>query len=167
MFSAPLDPVFLSLAHEDQESQDVVVLRGGKQRPPGNGTLEPHVQGVPRSSHGSVCSKHPLHLVNLELEQFGDVPNHLSGVELGEIHVAFPCRCRGTAGSLCVGSSGFPNPALQGLEFPIFPREIHFLGHFLIIWGLLGTFLSVADLQGGTKPWRIPLDSLFAWSMFL
>uniref|UniRef100_A0A8U7M3D9 Uncharacterized protein n=1 Tax=Corvus moneduloides TaxID=1196302 RepID=A0A8U7M3D9_CORMO len=31
MFSAPLDPIFFSLAHEDQERQDVVVLRGGKQ----------------------------------------------------------------------------------------------------------------------------------------
>lgn len=47
-------------------------------------------------------------------------------------------------GQLCVGSSGFPNLALQGLEFPIFPREIHFLGHFLIVWGLHGAFLPVS-----------------------
>lgn len=44
-------------------------------------------------------------------------------------------------GQLCVGSRGFPNLALQGLELPIFPREIHFLCHFLIVWSLLGTFL--------------------------
>lgn len=43
-----------------------------------------------------------------------------------------------TAGILCVGSSGFPNLAPQGLEVPFFfPREIHFLA----LWGLLEAFL--------------------------
>lgn len=129
-------------------------------RGPREWTLQSQVQGVPRCTVPGFCLLQTSPPPGKPgAEHCGDVPSHLSGTELGEIPVPM------AAGILAVGSSGFPNLAPQGLEFPFLPGKSIFssfgvsLKHScLSLWHSL--LSCPADPQGGAKPWRIPLDAL-------